>query len=452
MGETAPDITGGVRFDIFTREWSDERRDWIPAPLTASLDSDGKMRLHGIASSTIKDRHGDTMLLTALEDMERDANAGLTIFGNHSYEVPEDVYGWVEKAQLKQAGKVDAAGDPIYDLRYSIVMNDENPRAVSTHKAVMKGSKLGISIGAMIPEGGATRDKKSGAYTISHVELVETSIVGIPANPRSWVENAIKSMTAPKRKATTTTSVGSPQLTLDTETGTYRIEGSLADIDAGTDITFGIGVTAEEPTLEVLDTDPEVTDAATCPDCGKGKGSGGGCQNNFHKDVDPDVTDAKVRVIEIDTGDDSGTSSQEASSSDPAPSAESEDGDAAGPEELIESADEITASVQTAIASLDPEVTTAFQQLLTLCDGLTRELSGAIEREQGALAAQAEAERQRDEIVQVSAKLIAGTNAILTKLADQPIGRRTMFREVTDVFADLEGIYSRDFLSLLRSK
>jgi len=51
-----------------------------------------------------------------------------------------------------------------------------------------------MSIGARIPEGGAVRNKKTGTLLISHVDLLETSIVGIPANPRSWIDQVSKSI------------------------------------------------------------------------------------------------------------------------------------------------------------------------------------------------------------------------------------------------------------------
>jgi phage head maturation protease len=441
MAENGEYNASPVRFDIFTREWNDDRREWIPSALKAVRDPDGKMRLSGIASSTIKDRHGDTILLSALEDMERAANSGLTIFGNHSYEVPEDVYGQVESAAIKQAGTVDGNGDPIYDLRFSIVMNEENERAVKTWRAIEKGSKLGISIGAMIPEGGAVRDKKSGTFTIAHLELLETSIVGIPANPRSWVENAIKSMTAPTQKATSTIPVGQPSLTLDTDAGTYTIEGRLDGIN------LGIG------DVETNTYNSETVEVALSED----ESNGGGSQTDSTLlDVTPDVTDAKVRVIEIDTGDDEGSggsSSQGASSSEPAPTPESVDGeDGEEPGDVLASASEVIEEAETVIASLDPEITSTFQQLLSLTEGLTRELAASIEREEQARAEKAAAERQRDEVVVVAGKIISNASAIINKLADLPVGRRTKFVDTKSQFEELEGIYTRDFLTLLRSK
>ena len=158
--------------------------------LKASLDSDGKMRLHGIASSTVLDRQGHEIRASALSDMETSASNNMTIFLNHEYKVPEDVAGSVERASIR-SHPTDPA---IRDLVLDIVINEANPRAVNAWQAIQKGTQLGLSIGAQIPEGGAHRDKKTGAFVIEHVNLMETSLVGVPANPRSWVEYAVKSL------------------------------------------------------------------------------------------------------------------------------------------------------------------------------------------------------------------------------------------------------------------
>jgi HK97 family phage prohead protease len=161
--------------------------------LKAHTGDDGRKRLSGVASSTVRDLHGDTMAQTAILDMERAANDNLTIFLNHSYNVPEDVFGSVEKATAIQRG-MDGDGNPNWDLVMDILVDDDNPRAVKAHASILKGTKLGLSIGAMIPQGGAERHKETGALTINHVHLLETSVVSIPANPRSWISNAVKAL------------------------------------------------------------------------------------------------------------------------------------------------------------------------------------------------------------------------------------------------------------------
>lgn len=170
-----------IKFSLYTTEI-----------LKASMGPDGKKRIRGIASSTTKDFHGDTILPSAIEDMVRDASGNMTIFLNHSYEVPEDVAGSVERASSR-VKSVDHAGAPNTDLILDIIVNESNPRAVATWEALNNGTKLGLSIGANLPKGGY-HVEKDGSYIIDHIDLMETSIVSLPANPRSWVEYAVKAL------------------------------------------------------------------------------------------------------------------------------------------------------------------------------------------------------------------------------------------------------------------
>ena len=82
--------------------------------LKAARSPDGKMRVNGVASSTTRDLHGDVMLESALQDMETAAKDNLTVFLNHKYDVPEDVFGSIEKAAITARG-VDGDGNPNYD-------------------------------------------------------------------------------------------------------------------------------------------------------------------------------------------------------------------------------------------------------------------------------------------------------------------------------------------------
>ena len=482
-----------IKFSIFTRSWDPKTREFVPGALKAYKDADGKMHLKGIASSTVKDLHGDTMLSSALEDMERAANNDLTIFGNHEYKVPEDVYGTVTTARMKAAGEVDTKGDPIYDLDFDVRVNEVNERAVKTWQAIDNGTKLGMSIGAMIPEGGAVREKKSGAYTIAHVELLETSIVGIPANPRSWVQYAVKGLLGETRKGATTVPLGAPELTLDTDEGTYQIKGSLSDVGLvsvrnkdGSE--FGVGeadipedavlVSKHEQCGETVEgtfengicskcgatgpflaewvikdgdlpanatpietnADPEVVNA-TCPDCGRSD-SGKGCQNPYHSKADsavPEVTDAKVTIIEVDTGDSGGSSSESGSEG-------SEDGDI----EMAASAEDAIAAVKSVTQGLDAPIAGTIQSLLDLTNGLLNALTESKTREAQALAAKAAAEQDRDNTVRVAGDLITRTNALVQRLGDLRVGPKTLVTEAADELDDIRGIYSEGFLDMLK--
>jgi hypothetical protein len=169
--------------------------------LIASRDPvDGRLRIEGVASSSVKDRHGDQLTLKALKKMESSA-IGLTIFMNHSYDIPKDVFGTVERTRLTKAIDADPkTGGAIWELRFGIGVASSNPEAVRSFELIETDKvRLGLSIGAMIPEGGATFEKGVTAaesrVVIDDVDLVETSLIGIPANPRAWVDYAVKSFT-----------------------------------------------------------------------------------------------------------------------------------------------------------------------------------------------------------------------------------------------------------------
>lgn len=454
------------------------------------------MVLHGVASSTTTDLHGDTMEPTALEDMERDANAGLTIFLNHSYNVPEDVGGQVTRAKMLARG-VDGEGNPNHDLDFDLEINDENPRAISAWKAIDRGHKIGLSIGAMIPQGGATREK-NGAYRIHHVKLLETSIVGIPANPRSWIQNSVgctcgngqvdpkcRRNIDPDLQLSTTHQLGAPTLTLDG--GKYKIEGSIEGLQLA-------GVTGEE--LEaappagprILEINPEIlasicgvedearmgllcsnapahlgrhswdpvdgpngiTEAA-CPDCGGQAGSPKGrCSNSMHKDVAPDVTDARVQVITIDTDDpkpsEDSPPAQDAPESDP-----EDEGEYSAP------VPDVVASANALLESVTGEVElTHLQGVLDLLRQTTQELVDTRRQLGESVAANVGLTQERDHALAETGDIIAQVARIIQTVGDMPMGRKAHVvrsaaaQEVSALTERLQGgPFSDDFLKML---
>lgn len=388
--------------------------------LRATRGSDGKMRLHGVASSTVKDRHGDLMERSAIEDMERAANDNLTIFLNHSYNVPEDVAGSVERATMIERG-VDNVGNPIWDLDFDVLVNQKNPRAVDAFGAIEEGTKLGLSIGAMIPEGGARRNKKTGTYAFDHVDLLETSIVGIPANPRSWISNAVKAL-----KGAQTVPLGTPTISLDDE-GNYEIKGKL---DGGTvhlttsdGLEMGIENTADTDLSNDPDEDvgaaDEADDAATEPQSTPGPDA-------------PDVQDAKIQVITIDTDDPQGAPADSQGASDSDPDTESDD-------DVYDSAEPTDALALTLTGSLDTLEATA-----AMLVEVTRQRDEAIEERDAA-------RRERDEVNEMAVTLISKTSQIIDKLAVMPVGRKATLRNAQDELSGLERIYGPEILKLIRS-
>jgi phage head maturation protease len=494
--------------------------------LKASTAANGKKMLHGVASSTTKDLHGDTILRSALEDMERSA-LGMTIFLNHSYNVPDDVAGTVTKAIIKQQG-VDDNGDPNYSLIFDIEIEEDNPQALRSWSFVQKGRKLGLSIGAMIPDGGAKR-QKDGSYIIEHVLLLETSIVGIPANPKSWVDYAASALRGMLEKGTTA-NLGNPTLTL--EHGRYRIEGSLDGLDLNlaaevpiepvTSYSFTqfadgktlITRTIEEPdaavdgmmtasfeqlgawdlgdpddklvaiatvgedvvqkatvwvetrdgdTITIGDPPPESdksaavgaaevtagedgpeTVVAACPSCGKGRGSTG-CSDGYHKDVEPDVADAKVRIIEVDTDDQSsGDGSAQGASSEP---------DADDTYDSAPPAD-VSAATEPLIlegATENELLTASFDQLRAIALQTTRDLVETQRELAVEKAARIEAENQREATLNAAAELVRRTNEVIEKIGATPLNRKAKFVEGREMFASsVESFYGEEFAAALK--
>lgn len=401
-------VQGVIPFKIFT------------GILKATRSADGKMRLHGVASSTVRDRHGDIMTRTALDDMHRAANKNLTIFLNHSYNVPEDVAGSVEKADIFERG-TDDVGSPIWDLDFDVVVNQSNDRAIKAFEAIEDGTLLGLSIGAMIPEGGAARNKKSGAYTFNHVDLLETSIVGIPANPRSWVTNAIKAL----KSQSTTTQLGTPTLTLDGDR--YRIEGSLDGTALNVSQSGVSAIRLSDDIDEAHQDDPDdladLEASAGLPDPTETSGTD-----------DPDVQDAKVQIITIDTDDpDSGDTggSQGASASDP--DTDPDDG-------VYDSAEPSDVSLATTLMQTLGSFEAAAVELVE-----TRRQLDVVSEERDV------ARRERDEVGEAALGLYSKTSQIIEQLANMPVGRKAVIREVKDSMSGLERIYGAEILKLIRS-
>lgn len=169
--------------------------------LKAFERDDGRKYLSCTASSTVEDLHGDRMTNDCVMDMAPQARTkGMTIFLNHSYKVPEDVFGKTADAKIVSRAS-DADGNAIYDLDLEIMLNESNQRAIDTYASIKdQGMKMGVSIGAMIEDYDFIDEDAGwwGGLEIKKVNLLEASIVGIPANQRSWVVNALNALGAPK--------------------------------------------------------------------------------------------------------------------------------------------------------------------------------------------------------------------------------------------------------------
>lgn len=146
--------------------------------------------VHMIGSSTQRDLEGDQMSLKALNDMTK-APSNLTVWLNHDYTLPDSIFGSVVGTPkiVHQEG--------VADLHLAVSVEMENPAAARVKRYIDNGRRLGCSIGCMVtefevPDDAGEEDWYKNPIIIHGVQVVEYSVVGIPANQRSWVENAIR--------------------------------------------------------------------------------------------------------------------------------------------------------------------------------------------------------------------------------------------------------------------
>lgn len=170
--------------------------------LKAYEGPNGDLFVTGTTSSTIRDLHGDEMTLNAIRTMADTAKQNMTIFLNHNYMVPEDLFGSVTDARVVKRWDSETGSD-VYDLDIDVLVckEDENPEAMRAYKAIKRGVKLGLSIGARVDRVSKKKDANTGedTYVIDSVKLMEASVVGIPANQRSYLQNAVKSLRAAEK-------------------------------------------------------------------------------------------------------------------------------------------------------------------------------------------------------------------------------------------------------------
>jgi HK97 family phage prohead protease len=156
--------------------------------------------LEGVASSTVVDRMGDRIAESAQQQMLQDAR-GITMFLNHEYSVPDDVFGTCEESFLRPG--VDAEQGECFDLVIRVRIEQESERAMKCWRMVQNGTKLGFSIGGQVESWETQPNPKKGGsdiFTITGIRLYEISCVGIPANQRALVDVVSKALRSKRQE------------------------------------------------------------------------------------------------------------------------------------------------------------------------------------------------------------------------------------------------------------
>lgn len=179
---------------------------------TRTVDGKEQKFIGGTASSTAQDLYGSFIseacqakMMTKLEALTRKAvsgkQSGMTGWLNHRYTIPEDVLGTFTSAKLVQRTSDGAdgvgggiQGETYIDLDIELKVYEDNPRALEAWKQVQAGVRHGWSIGAIFLDyERGSDDWNEDAFWELHVndiELLEISLVGMPANQRAWCRSA----------------------------------------------------------------------------------------------------------------------------------------------------------------------------------------------------------------------------------------------------------------------
>lgn len=404
--------------------------------LTASGSREGRMRIHGVASSTVKDRHGDTMTEKALRKMESVA-VGQSVFLNHEWKLPEDLAGTVEAAQLQRAA------DGVHELHVDVAINESNERAVKTWEAISGGARLGISIEAMIPENSFRRDK-AGGFIFDDIDLMGSSIVAHPANTRSWVDYAIKSVTGhtPDRLRV-----------LEAERGENFFLRSVEGDADGTVATPEIEAAAEPDATESVSAE---TPAGVAPEV-----VADAAPVEVAVAADPDLTHSTTVIQHPDgttvwvTDDapdgDAAEDSTEKSAAQETSAEESpvtgmdgiEDDNGLDNERLL--GDDVTK----AMTGMAPTITDTIDGQSLLIRSLTREVGDLRSKLATAEATITRAHAERDAALEITSKTLDDTASLIARLLDSPVGRKSVALEAVGDLDRLKAIYGDAIVNTL---
>jgi HK97 family phage prohead protease len=376
----------------------------IPAILTlvTKQDGDGKKKrfFNTTASSTVEDAHGDEFTPDAVEKMASQAKGSrMSIFLNHEYRIPEDLFGTTTDAvAVKRAlGNTEA----VTDLDLSGFINEANPRARETADALEGGAKLGVSIGARIKDY-RPRDEKDpmGGWIINDVELKETSIVGMPANPRTWVHYASKAIAAFDRERVKEAADMTKTATAVAE---LPVDDSVTEDDA--------------ETLALLEAN-ELVDSQKVLSTQNMPGAVSPAETNVEEadpepEPDPDVEAAEAATSE--------ESAQETES--PEDVVASETPAQALSQAIDNSAENLSvAALQIILKDAKDEITKRDESI----DQLTQERDAALET-------------------------LAEATAIIETIATTPLGRKAVVQEqVKDYRSRITGVYDPEFMKFLK--
>jgi len=167
---------------------------------TKMVDGKEQRYIGGTASSTLKDLNGSVLgaecqvimvnKLKALAAKMVAANSGMTAWLNHDYKIPESTLGAFTNSSLATRSE-DGVDYIDLDIECRLVDPETNPRALAAWGQVKDGIRHGWSVGAYFLdfEWEDEDDWDNWDIIVKDLDLLEISLVGIPANQRAWVRS-----------------------------------------------------------------------------------------------------------------------------------------------------------------------------------------------------------------------------------------------------------------------
>lgn len=159
--------------------------------LKAYLVTDEKGIAHkmirGIASDDRIDRQGERFSSKAVQKMVDTAKQYLTLFSNHDHSW-EDTLGHVVGAEMANGS---------FKVECELESDTAEPRVEKLWNKLMSGTRLAFSIGGRVLHSFVEEVNGVQVRVLDDLELLELSVVGIPANPRTFVEAIAKSLGGP---------------------------------------------------------------------------------------------------------------------------------------------------------------------------------------------------------------------------------------------------------------
>lgn len=137
--------------------------------------SDGKKSyfVQGIGSTINKDRQGERLSEKALLRLEEIATKNrIPVFSQHEHSW-ENTLGYIDKSQVQK-------GEWVVDI--ALEDPEYNEKTLKLIKKKQHGTPIGLSIGGRVLKDYIDKDNDSMTRVIDDLELLELSIVGIPAN------------------------------------------------------------------------------------------------------------------------------------------------------------------------------------------------------------------------------------------------------------------------------